>query len=88
MVARHNRECAFYETFVDIEGFPIPKVYFSQKMHADDGRVGMIVMEDLSVNGTNPGPFVSVSIEQVRRSSTMFCDKFELHMSPNYCKPL
>ncbi|KAH7706213.1 hypothetical protein AAVH_26560 [Aphelenchoides avenae] len=65
MAARHNRECALYGTFKDVDGLPLPRIFFAQTMTEDSDDAGMLVMEDLSALGTNPGPFVSVTVEQI-----------------------
>ncbi|KAH7725021.1 hypothetical protein AAVH_07297 [Aphelenchoides avenae] len=42
MVERHNRECAFYETLKDVDGLPLPRIFFAQTMAEDSDDAGML----------------------------------------------
>ncbi|KAH7725943.1 Protein C04F6.7, partial [Aphelenchoides avenae] len=62
----HNGECEFYELFQDVDDVPIPKVWYTRKLDEDHSVPGVIIMEDVSARGTNPGITTSVTLEQVK----------------------
>ncbi|KAH7697498.1 putative oxidoreductase dhs-27, partial [Aphelenchoides avenae] len=62
----HNGECAFYDAFNKTDSnasIPMPRVWYTRRFE-DEAHLGAILMEDLSVKGTNPGIVKSVTIQQ------------------------
>lgn len=57
----HNVECDAYKMMKNLHGFPRPDIYYLQK--AENGQVGVIMMQDLSKIGTPIGIFRSVTVE-------------------------
>ncbi|KAH7693676.1 hypothetical protein AAVH_39286, partial [Aphelenchoides avenae] len=61
----HNAECDCYEAFKGVQDFPIVKVWYTRKLDQDHSEPGVILMEDLSAHGTNPGLFFSTNMQQI-----------------------
>lgn len=62
---KHNNECVFYEHFKEVPGYPIPKVYYMEKINEEGGSGGVIFMEDLSRTAKNQGFLQSLNEGQV-----------------------
>ncbi|KAH7709613.1 calcium/calmodulin-dependent protein kinase type 1, partial [Aphelenchoides avenae] len=58
----HNVECAFYEAVVGVEGFPLPKVWYTRRTNKDGP--GVILMEDLSAVGCKTGFMQAMTAQQ------------------------
>lgn len=59
----HNVECAFYEAISGVEGFPLPKVWFTRRTNKDGP--GVILMEDLGAVGCKTGFMQAMTAQQV-----------------------
>ena len=67
ILSYHNNECTFYHHFSDKHVLPLPRVYYKELCR--QGENGMIVMEDLSVDGFVQPLYEGLNVEQVSPSS-------------------
>lgn len=66
----HNVECSFYDAVKDVDGFPLPKIWYTRCAGGEEP--GVILMEDLSAVGGKTGFTLTMSVQQVRRNVARF----------------
>lgn len=66
IVRAHNGECEFYRLFSALEGLPLPKVWYTQKVDDAFSHPGLIVMQDLTGTVTVGREGAPTNLSQVR----------------------
>ncbi|KAH7717274.1 Protein C04F6.7 [Aphelenchoides avenae] len=74
----HDVECAFYEAVSEVEGFPLPKVWYTRCTSND--AAGVILMEDLSAVACKTGFTQTMTAQQLRNITRHFAALHAYHL--------